>query len=554
MKSLRFDWPLQPIVLVFLCSVIAAQQSQTKVAVKTFENPANLSRSTIGNALTDILTTELQNTGKFDVLERANIDELTKEINFGYSDNAKPGTFASKGGMLGAQYLLMGKVTNFSYSETRGQRQKINLLGPNTVQTVFKQQADVRVDFRLIDVATGQTVISQAGEAHKTDTSNVSQMESWYRTISSGSIISESSSDLIGKATVEAVKDVVRKLNSLSASVREASQEASVSQSLDRLASAQGALLGDEGSGVWVVSIGSGSGLQKGDRLKVTHENVTKDKSGNVIYRKPVEIGVMEVTDVSMTDHAEAKLLVGGAASPQVNDIVRADVDFGRSLRGAGVPSGTYAASLAPPAGTGVSRDPRLEEHLRRADSYLTDRFWSQALNEYSQAAAFSPSDARVLQGQAFAHYMMGDFLEGEDTAEKLLRGSSQFSIPVAHYHSTSLCTGTLVLQQGKLTYKSDKGDGFDVAAASLTSIDVHKLSKPFMANEKAPDWTVIEIHWRDPGGHEKKYEILPYMYSRQQSLQGKNFASAFPMDDSDLGEMSKIEQSIVKLAQEHMK
>ena len=531
-----------------------AQNNRPKVAIKTFENPANFSRSTIGNGLTDILTTELQNTGKFNVVERTNVDELTKEMDFANTQYAKTSTFAQKGNMLGAQYLLMGKVTNFSYAEHLERQQNINLLGPNTIQTVYKQQADVRIDFRLIDVASGETVISQPGEAHQTNTSQVSEMETWYRCTTSGSITAELSSSLIGRATTTAVKDIVRKLNSLSATVREASQQASVSHSLDQLASAQAPILGDEGGGLWIVGLGSANGIQRGDRLRITHENLVKDKAGHVIYKKPVEIGTMEITDVSMADHAEAKILSGGSGSPQVNDVVRIDVDYARTLRGgaAAVPAPSLPSVSA--GGSTSAIDPRAEQHIKRADSYMSDKFWSQALDEYNQAASINAGDARALQGRALTHYMLGDFLEGDEDADKLLQSGSALNIPVAHYHNMGLCTGKLVIQRGRLVYQSDKGDGFDVAAGSLASIAVHRLSKPFMANEKAPDWPVLQIHWRDASGHDKKYEMLLYQFSRQQTLSGKNFASAFPMDDSDLAQMSKLEQSLATLAQKYVK
>lgn len=47
-----------------------------------------------------MLTTELENTGKFNVLERAQIDELTKEIDFGSSGYGNKQSFAQKGNLL----------------------------------------------------------------------------------------------------------------------------------------------------------------------------------------------------------------------------------------------------------------------------------------------------------------------------------------------------------------------------------------------------------------------------------------------------------------------
>jgi hypothetical protein len=58
-----------------------------------------------------------------------------------------------------------------------------------------------------------------------------------------------------------------------------------------------------------------------------------------------------------------------------------------------------------------------------------------------------------------------------------------------------------------------------------------------------------------EAGGHEKDYQMLPYMYSKQQQLlSGKNFASAFPMGDSDVQEMQKLEESMVTLVQKYIK
>jgi curli biogenesis system outer membrane secretion channel CsgG len=542
-------------------SHISAQESKPKVAIKTFENPANFSRSTIGNGLTDILTTELQNTGKFNVLERTNVDELTKEMDFANTEYAKSSTFAKKGNLLGAQYVLMGKVTNFSYAEHAENRQKINLLGPNTIERIYQQRADVRVDFRLIDVATGETIISQPGEAHKTNTSLVSEMETWYRFTSSGSITAEASSSLIGKATTEAVKDIVRKLNALSETVRTRGAGAALNASLENLSNAKGQVVAEEGGGLWILGgVGSANGLIKGDRLKLTHENVVKDKAGKVVYKKSVDIGAMEITDVSQPDHAEARFIsnpAGGNANPAANDLVSVDMDYARTLRGG---DKTAAASNSlPSAGStaptsSAAGNAQLEQLLKRADSYISDKFWSQALDEYKQAAAISPSEPRVLQGEAVSHYMMGDFLEGDESAQKLLQAGEALTVAVAHYHNMGTCTGQLSIQRGKLAFLSDKSDGFDIGPAGLEGVEVHRISKPLMANEKAPDWPVLEVKWHDAGGHEKKYQMIPYMYSKQQSLGGKNFASAFPMDDSDVREMQKLEQSMLTMIQKYVK
>jgi len=560
---MRIKISIIALALLF-CMNAAAQDNRPKIAIKTLENPPDFPGSNIGNGLTDILTTELQNTGKFNVLERSSVDELMKEINFGSTEWAKNPTFAQKGQMLGAQYILMGKVTNFGYTEHRETRQKFQLLGPNIAQTIYQQQADVRVDFRLIDVSTGQTVISQWGEAHKTGGSETSEEARFLRVTKSNSMTTELTSSLIGKTTTEAVKDVVRKLNALSATVREASHQASLSQVVERLASAQGMVLGDEGGGLWIVGLGSDAGLVKGDRLKLTHENIVRDKKGNILYKKAIEIGTMEITDISMGDRSEARFVPASAdgsslPKPQENDTVKVDVEYARALRGGGMPSSVSSASAPPVTSSAIAPAASTEAFLKRADGYLEGRFWSQALYEYNKAAAATaPNDPRVLLGISTARYMLKDFTEANETADKLLQTGSPLKIPVAHNHSFGFCTGELLIQKGQLSFKPHKPDhAFEVVASGLVGVEIGLLprsvwtSSPHEGRSNIP---VFVIRWRDTSGHEKKYDMLPVIYMKNQDVNATRLDKAFPMDDGDISDLGTFEKAMIDFIQRYVK
>ena len=200
---------------LMLATSAMGQASRPRIAIKTFENPASFSRSTIGQGLTDILASELRNSGKFTILERGQVDELTKGVDFDNADFAKNPSFADKASALDAQYILIGKVTDFSYVEHQETKQGSNVF---LTHRVYVRQADVRMDFRLLEVRTAETVVSQYGEAHKADTDQVSGIDAWYRSTSSGPSSAELSSTLIGQATAEAVQNVVHKLNALAKS------------------------------------------------------------------------------------------------------------------------------------------------------------------------------------------------------------------------------------------------------------------------------------------------------------------------------------------------
>ena len=353
---------------------------------------------------------------------------------------------------------------------------------------------------------------------------------------------------------MDAVKDIVRKLSSLSDTIGERENDQSNAKILQNLAKAKGEIAAEEGGGLWIVGgIGKADGLMPGDHLRIVHENLVKDKTGKVIYRKPVDLGSMEVTDVSQPDHAEARFIVSGAGTaPQANDDVTIDVEYATKIRNV-MPNKEGDERKRENTTDDHSSTSRAEETIKRADGYVRDKYWSQALTEFGKAAAIDPNEPRVLQGEALSHYMLGDFLEGDEAAEKLLQGGGTLSVPIAHFHPMGLCTGELRIQRGKLVYTSVKGDGFDVGPQGLDGIEVKKISKGMMANEKLPDWPMINIRWRD-GGHEKDYQMLPYGYSREQTLSGKNLASGFPMEDSDVQQTQKLEESMVALIQKYVK
>ncbi|HEY6251237.1 MAG TPA: hypothetical protein VI685_14865, partial [Candidatus Angelobacter sp.] len=384
----------------------------------------------------------------------------------------------------------------------------------------------------------------------------------FLRVTRTNSITTELTSSLIGKTTIEAAKDVVRKLNALSATVREASHEASLSQAIERLTSVQGVVLGDDGGGLWIVGLGSDAGLQKGDRLKLTHESVVRDKKGNVLYKKPVEIGTMEITDISMGDRSEARFLPASGdgsslAVPQENDVVRVDLEYARTLRGGGASpvSSTAAASTANPAGTA---GPPIEASLKRADGYLEGRFWSQALEEYNKAAAIAPNDPRVLLGIATARYMLKDFTEANEAAEKLLQTGSPLKIPIAHNHSFGFCTGELLIQKGQLSFKPQRSDhGFEVNPQGLASVEIGLLPRSVWtssAGERRSNVPVFVVRWRDSGGHEKKYDMLPVVYMKQQDVNATRLDKAFPMDDGDITDLGTFEKAMVEFIQKYVK
>lgn len=69
----------------------------------------------VGKGISDELVTELLNTNQFRLIEREQIDKVLKEQNFGMSGRVDANSAAKVGKVLGVQYLVMGRVTEFSF-------------------------------------------------------------------------------------------------------------------------------------------------------------------------------------------------------------------------------------------------------------------------------------------------------------------------------------------------------------------------------------------------------------------------------------------------------
>src|SRR5512138_2897887 len=129
----------------------AAPRYKRKVAIGRFTNETNYGRSLlnddqldrIGKQASDMLGSRLVMSGQFLVLERPDLQKIEKEQ-----------TLASVGGLVGADTLIMGSVTEFG----RSVGGKVGFLSSTKVQL-----AKAKVDIRLVDVKTGHAYFSATG-------------------------------------------------------------------------------------------------------------------------------------------------------------------------------------------------------------------------------------------------------------------------------------------------------------------------------------------------------------------------------------------------------
>lgn len=124
-----------------------------KVAIGRFTNETRYGQSffvddkndRIGKQAMDILSSKLFETGKFIMLERADLATIQKELEIGGASSLKNS----------ADYLILGSISEFG-------RKEVSDVG--VFSRVKKQEAFAKVHIRIVDVSTGQIIFSEEGK------------------------------------------------------------------------------------------------------------------------------------------------------------------------------------------------------------------------------------------------------------------------------------------------------------------------------------------------------------------------------------------------------
>ncbi len=124
-----------------------------KVAISRFTNETKYGQSffidknndKIGKQAMDILSSKLFESGKFIMLERADLSKIEDELKIGNSAKLSNG----------ADYIILGSITEFG-------RREVSDVG--MFSRVKRQEAFARVHIRIVDVSTGQIIYSEEGK------------------------------------------------------------------------------------------------------------------------------------------------------------------------------------------------------------------------------------------------------------------------------------------------------------------------------------------------------------------------------------------------------
>jgi curli biogenesis system outer membrane secretion channel CsgG len=160
--------------------------------------------SDFGTGLTEMLTTSLVNTNRFILLERKALQDIQSEVMLGASGAVNPETAPKPGSLLGAQALIRGAITEYSYR--RSSTGTGAVLGRSVGLQRSTTEAMVALDIRIYDAATGQILDSVRAEGNAKSSENSVNVEIKDSKVGSSAF----NSTPLGAASREAIERAVK--------------------------------------------------------------------------------------------------------------------------------------------------------------------------------------------------------------------------------------------------------------------------------------------------------------------------------------------------------
>jgi len=239
-----------------------------------------------GVAVSDLLTDNIVNSGKFDVLDRKNIDQTLQEHQLGASGEVDPATAINAGHLVGAHFLIEGNIVQFEQTGTSGAAAGGFIPGPvgAVIGGVRQDRVTLKVAMRVVDALTGRIVQSAQEEMTERATS-----------IGGGAFVGlagggYSNSSFTSSAMGHLVNDVAIKLAS--------DLDPSKFTSGPPPVNVSGHVLEVDGGNI-ILNVGSSRGVTVGQYFNVEHVKHIKDPDSGRILTVPENTGQIEVMQVS---------------------------------------------------------------------------------------------------------------------------------------------------------------------------------------------------------------------------------------------------------------
>ncbi|MFD2207006.1 CsgG/HfaB family protein [Kiloniella antarctica] len=238
----------------------------------------------IGGGLSAMMTSALVESGRFIVVERANVQQVLAEQQMKGQNITSPTTGPELGQVTGLNFLIYGAVTEFG-DQDEGGGFGVGLSGGN-IGNLFsgalsRQSASgkVAMDIRLVNATTSQ--VEEVYRVSETIDNSSWDLSLGYKGVSMGTnqFLKTPLGEATRKAITRAVQMIAAKSNSVAWTGR----------------------VVDFDSGQVYINAGSNSGIQTNDKFMVERviKKLTDPQTGEVLMIRKKELGLVTVSDVT---------------------------------------------------------------------------------------------------------------------------------------------------------------------------------------------------------------------------------------------------------------
>ncbi len=276
--------------------ISAASAADPRVAIYGFDSQGVTSWWGVGgfdpgDALSDIMTDKLVNAGGYSVVDRSHIQAIQSEQNLSQSGDVAPSTEAKLGHMLGANYLIFGRIIQFD--KTGGQGGNVGGItgglggllagGGGVKSTTITLHANIRV----VEANTGRIAATVDDTASKSATSF--SLNGWGlggAGLGGAGYTSEKfESSTVGQLLATVADDLVKKLDP--AKLVEAPAGPSIT----------GRILSVDGKSI-IINAGENKGVTVGTYFTIDETKELRDPDSGKMLASHSKRGSLQITSV----------------------------------------------------------------------------------------------------------------------------------------------------------------------------------------------------------------------------------------------------------------
>ncbi|GEM_PF-853514 len=126
-----------------------------------------------GVAISDLVTDQLVNSGKFTMVDRTHLDKTLAEHQLTAAGEVSPATAIQSGQLIGARYLVSGNVLQFAKTSQSGANVGglFGGIAGGAIGSVSTERVTLQVSVHVVDALTGQILQTFTSEQSKSGTS-----------------------------------------------------------------------------------------------------------------------------------------------------------------------------------------------------------------------------------------------------------------------------------------------------------------------------------------------------------------------------------------------